>query len=190
MNLTAVGNENIILNGNPKKTYFKATYNKHTNFGLQRFRIDFEGSRVLNFTTPTIMDFKIPRYADLLMDTNIVINLPDIWSPIWEPNNLNDYTWSPYDFKWIENLGTQIIQEIEITCGANTLQKYSGQYLDAMVKRDFSKQKLELFNTMSGNIPALNDPFISEKNFSKANLSATLELNSGSPPSIFFSSWY
>ena len=27
-----------------------------------------------------------------------------------------------------------------------------------MVKRDFSKQKLDLFNTMSGNIPALNDP--------------------------------
>ena len=47
MNLTAVGTENIILNGNPKKTYFKATYNKHTNFGLQRFRIDFEGNRVL-----------------------------------------------------------------------------------------------------------------------------------------------
>ena len=51
MNLTAIGNENIILNGNPKKTYFKATYNKHTNFGLQRFRIDYKGSRILNYNT-------------------------------------------------------------------------------------------------------------------------------------------
>ena len=71
MNLVGIGNENIIINGNPKKTYFKATYNKHTNFGLQRFRIDFEGARVLNFTTPTVLEFKIPRYAELLHDTYI-----------------------------------------------------------------------------------------------------------------------
>ena len=37
LNLTAYGNENIILNGNPKKTFFRATYNKYTNFCLQRF---------------------------------------------------------------------------------------------------------------------------------------------------------
>ena len=61
MNLTAQGNENIILNGNPKKTFFKATYNKYTNFGMQKFRIDFEGNRILNYNTPTILDFKIHR---------------------------------------------------------------------------------------------------------------------------------
>ena len=33
MNLTTYGKENLILNGNPKKTYFKATYTKCTNFG-------------------------------------------------------------------------------------------------------------------------------------------------------------
>ena len=48
MNISAYGNENIILNGNPKKTFFKATYNKHTNFGLQRFRVNYKGTRTLN----------------------------------------------------------------------------------------------------------------------------------------------
>ena len=48
MNLIAYGNENLIFNGNPKKTYFKSTYNKYTNFGLQRFRIDFKGTKNLN----------------------------------------------------------------------------------------------------------------------------------------------
>ena len=42
LNLTSYGNENVILNGNPKKTFFKAVYKKHTNFGLQRFRIDYK----------------------------------------------------------------------------------------------------------------------------------------------------
>ena len=158
LNIISVGKANIILTGNPTKTFFKVAYSKYTNFGLQKFRLDFDGLRELRLTESSKYTFKMKRYADLLMDTCLVINLPDIWSPIWEPNNLNDYKWSPYDFKWIENLGTQIIQDIEITCGSSTLQKYSGQYLDAMIKRDFSKQKLDLFNTMSGNIPALNDP--------------------------------
>ena len=36
MTLISRGTENVILNGNPKKTFFKATYNKYTNFGMQR----------------------------------------------------------------------------------------------------------------------------------------------------------
>ena len=43
LNLIAVGNQNVILNGNPTKTFFKSTYSKYTNFGLQKFRIDFIG---------------------------------------------------------------------------------------------------------------------------------------------------
>ena len=39
LNIAAYGAENLILTGNPKKTFFNATYKKYTNFGLQRFRI-------------------------------------------------------------------------------------------------------------------------------------------------------
>ncbi len=158
LNIISVGNVNLILTGNPTKTFFKATYSKYTNFGLQKFRLDFEGLRELRLSESSKYTFKIKRYADLLMDTYLVVNLPDIWSPIWDRGSNIEQRWSPYDFKWIENIGSQIIQEIEITCGSSTLQKYSGQYLNAMVKRDFSKQKLDLFNAMSGNVPALNDP--------------------------------
>ena len=31
MNLVATGQQNIILNGNPSKTYWKAAYKKYTN---------------------------------------------------------------------------------------------------------------------------------------------------------------
>ena len=158
LNIVSVGKANVILTGNPSKTFFKVTYSKYTNFGLQKFRLDFDGLRELRLTEPSKYTFKIKRYADLLMDTYLVINLPDIWSPIWGPSAQTGNAWSPYDFKWIDNLGSQLIQDIEIVCGANTLQKYSGQYLNAMVKRDFNTQKLELFDAMTGNVPALNDP--------------------------------
>ena len=42
LNLVSLGNQNIILNGNPSKTMFKCKYAKYTNFGLQKFRIDFD----------------------------------------------------------------------------------------------------------------------------------------------------
>ena len=87
LNLVAKGNQNILIHGNPTKTFFKSTYSKHTNFGLQKFRIDYEGQRSLQLNSETEIKFKVPRYGDLLMDIYLVIDLPDIWSPIYHPNS-------------------------------------------------------------------------------------------------------
>ena len=166
MSLVSEGQSNILLNGNPSKSFFKSSYLKYTNFGLQKFRVDFEGSKTLQLAEDSFFTFKIPRYADLLMDCYLSVELPNIWSPIMPPtltvdsNNLynNGGQWVPYEFKWIENLGSKMIRKIEITCGNQTLQEFSGDYLTAMVQRDFSTDKKALFDKMIGNVPELNDP--------------------------------
>jgi hypothetical protein len=166
MNLVAYGNQNIVLNGNPSKTLFKCTYSKYTNFGLQKFRTDFDGVRTLNLTDTTLLDFKILRYADLLMDTYLVVTLPDIWSPILPPNQNNigprgAPTWRPYEFKWIKNVGSQMINKVSFMVGSQIIQEFSGQYLTNLVERDFSETKKKAYYNMTGNIPELNDPAIS-----------------------------
>uniref|UniRef100_A0A6C0LPP4 Major capsid protein N-terminal domain-containing protein n=1 Tax=viral metagenome TaxID=1070528 RepID=A0A6C0LPP4_9ZZZZ len=184
LNIISVGNNNIILTGNPSKTFFKVTYSKYSNFGLQKFRIDYDGLRDLRLTEPSTFTFKIPRYAELLMDTYLVVTIPDIWSPLQHPTVETDDRWVAYDFRWIKNLGTHMIKEITITCGSLTLQKYSGEYLAAMVERDFSAEKKDLFNKMSGNVAELNDP---ANNFGRSNTypSAYYTNNTaGSEPSI------
>ena len=172
MTLAAIGAENIILNGNPKKTFFKAKYNKYTNFGMQRFRIDFKGLRQLKIHEQTDMKFIIPRYADLLHDTYVVVNLPNIYSSVYWPStstkgstyDKRDYSetfefrGAGYEFKWIENIGAQMIQRITITGGGQILAQYSGEFLECLKERDYSKTKKELWNKMTGNIPELNDP--------------------------------
>lgn len=159
MNLVSVGQQNIVLNGNPSKTFFKSTYSHYTNFGLQKFRVDFEGSKTLRLSEESTFTFKIPRYADLLMDCYLSVALPSIWSPIIPPQqDAPNPEWVPYEFKWIENLGAKMISKISITCGNYTLQEYSGDYLLAAVQRDFSTDKKELFDIMSGNTKELNDP--------------------------------
>ena len=159
MNLTAQGNENIILNGNPKKTFFKATYNKFTNFGMQKFRIDFEGNRILNYNSPTVLDFKIPRYADLLYETYICVTLPDIYSPIkYNDTSIDGNQLLPYEFKWIQEIGSYMIREIEIHSGGVSLARYSGEYLSCLKERDFSSEKKKLWDKMTGNVPELHSP--------------------------------
>jgi hypothetical protein len=162
LNLVSQGQQNIILNGNPSKTFFKTTYAKYTNFGLQKFRVDFDGSRTLRLVEESTFTFKIPRYADLLMDCYISVDLPSIWSPIFPPQqnvgpNENP-DWVPYEFQWIDNIGAQMIKNVTITCGNQTLQEFSGAYLLSMVQRDFSSAKIELFNRMIGNVVELTDP--------------------------------
>jgi hypothetical protein len=154
LNLIALGNQNIILTGNPTKSFFKSTYSKYTNFGLQKFRIDQIGQTELDITKTSKFSFKILRYGDLLMDMYLVIKLPKIWSPVLNYNN----EYRPYEFKWIKNIGCQIIKEVNITIDGTTIQKYSGHYLQNIVERDFDAHKKAIFDKMTGNISELNDP--------------------------------
>jgi hypothetical protein len=154
LNLIALGNQNIILTGNPTKSFFKSTYSKYTNFGLQKFRIDQVGQTELDITKITKFSFKILRYGDLLMDMYLVIKLPKIWSPVLKYNN----EYRPYEFKWIKNIGCQIIKEVNITIDGTTIQKFSGHYLQNIVERDFDAHKKAIFDKMTGNISELNDP--------------------------------
>lgn len=193
MNLVSQGQQNIILNGNPSKTFFKSAYAQYTNFGLQKFRVDFEGAKTLRLTDESSFTFKIPRYADLLMDTYLSIALPNIWSPIFPPipsstvgpnEPTTNGRWAPYEFRWIENLGAKMISKISITCGNYTLQEYSGDYLLAAVQRDFSGNKKGLFDKMIGNTPELNDPGNSGSRVNSYPNAYYTESPAGAEPSI------
>ena len=184
MQLASEGQQNIILNGNPSKTFFKTTYSKYTNFGLQKFRVDFDGSRTLRLTEESNFTFKIPRYADLLMDCYLSVELPNIWSPIVPPVDENNQNWVPYEFKWIEYIGAQMISKITITCGNQTIQEYSGSYLLNSVLRDFSQSKKELFYQMIGHVPELFNPANSGSRVNSYPNSYYTTDNNGAEPSI------
>ena len=184
LNIISEGNNNVILTGSPTKTFFNVKYSKYTNFGLQKFRLDYDGSRDLRLSEDSTFKFKIKRYAELLMDTYLVITLPDIWSPIYHPNSKTGNKWSAYDFRWIRNIGTNIIKEVLITCGSQTLQKYSGNYIETMVERDFNNAKKELFNHMTGNVEELFDPASALGRSNAYPSSFYTENTIGSEPSI------
>ena len=174
LNLISEGTVNSILTGNPKKTFFSTTYSKYTNFGMQKIRLDYEGLRTLRMSEDSVFTFNVPRHADLLMDTYFVVTLPNIWSPIREffpplSTDISDAidisqvdpitrNFWPFEFKWIENLGSQMIRSVRYSIGGTIIQEFTGQYLYNMVQRDFPKAKRELFDEMTGHTKELNDP--------------------------------
>lgn len=160
LNLVSHGQESIFLFGNPKKTFFKATYKQITNFGMQKFRIDYEGSRNLRVNEESKMIFKIPRYAELLKNSFVVVNIPDIWSPLYfnPDGNGGAGEWVETGFKWVEELGTTLIKDVEISSGGQILARYNGEYFSCVHQRDSSTEKKELWDRMTGNIKELFDP--------------------------------
>jgi len=156
LSIKAYGQQNIIIYGNPKKSYFRSTFKTITNFGMQKFRIDYEGQRGLSLNSDTTMDFKIPRYADLLGKTYVVITIPNIWSTLYF--NTTSQEWTGYEFKWIEQLGSNLIKEMEITINGQIMAKYSGEYFANVIERDENKEKKTLWNLMTGNTVDFNDP--------------------------------
>ena len=175
LNLVATGELNVILNGNPQKTFFKTTYAKYKNFGLQRFNIPFRDLNGISFFNDSKFRFRIPYNGDLLTDTFFSLYIPDIYSPIYTipipryaegPNqgqpinpDLSGLIYcQPYEFKWIENLGVQTIKQVTYYIDGRPIQQYSGQYLYCKAQRDLSKDKLDLFNRMIGNTTDFTDP--------------------------------
>lgn len=93
--------------------------------------------------------FRVPRYADLLMDTFVAVTLPNIWSPVLNEKEQDNHI--PYEFKWVDNIGAQLIRRIKVTVGGQLIQEFTGQYLLNMVNRDFSEEKKKVFNELIGN---------------------------------------
>jgi len=158
LNLVAYGNLNLILNGNPSKTFFKTTYSKYTNFGLQKFRMSYHGAKQLSINEDSTFSFTIDNIGDLFLDSYFVVQLPNIYSPILTLEVSPQDRLAPYEFKWIENIGVQMIRSVKFMIDGQIIQEFTGQYLYNMVQRDFSEEKKKLFSQMIGNVPELNDP--------------------------------
>ncbi len=164
LNIISFGNQNIILSGNPNTTMFKSVFLKYTNFGLQKLRLDYDGQKNLNLDNDLELSFKIKRYSDLLLDTYLVFNLPDIWSPILPPEDYQD-CWKPYHFRWIKHIGANIIKKASLIINGQTIQSFTGDYLKTIVSRDFPSAKREKFYKMIGHEEELYSP---EKAFNRS----------------------
>jgi hypothetical protein len=165
--LVGVGAQNELVNGNPSMTHFRAVYRRHTNFAMESIRMTFTSTN-LQFaqTTTRKISCRIDRYAQILLDTYLVVTLPDIWSPL---THLADGVNPPagydqrsnslgYEFQWIKNIGYNLIDHIEITANGQVLQTMTGEWMKMYSYLTHDTNKRKIVDQMVGNVPELYDP--------------------------------
>jgi len=158
MQLTGFGAQNVFVNGNPSMSYFMKMYKRSTNFAMEHFRLD-----VRNVTDTTIPQaglktfrFKVPRYADLLHDCYVCVDLPDIWSPISMYNQFGEGI--PYEFQWIRNIGYNLISEASVLFNGTPIVTMTGEWMKILsyLRKDATKR--EILDRMVGNTEDVYDP--------------------------------
>ena len=155
-------------------THFRAVYRRHTNFAMESIRMGFTASNLEFSSTGTrTLSCRVDRYAQLLHDTYLVLTLPDIWSPLKYlgegktlpsgygagsssglsiPNSLG------YEFQWIDNIGYNMIDRVDLTMNGQVIQTLSGEWLKLYSYMTHDRNKRLVVDQMVGNVPELNDP--------------------------------
>ena len=114
MQLVAYGAQDVYLTGNPQITFFKVVYRRHTNFSMESIQQVFNGTAALgNRVSSTVsrngdlvgrMYLQVDNFAVALLGGNHIDLCP--------------------------NLGTALINEVEVEIGGQSIDKHSGQFLE------------------------------------------------------------
>lgn len=166
LQLNAYGAQNQYLNGNPQMTFFKVVYRRYTNFSSEYIKQDATGPNTLSDDVPTQLYCKIDRNGDLIQQIYFVFDLPDIYSAYdWESSQElirdgRNPELSIYKFSWVENLGTTIINWVNISIGGQEIDKQYGEWMNVWAELNLDNSVLDGYNEMIGNIPELFSPEI------------------------------
>ena len=90
------------------------------------------------------------RNGDLLSNIYFVFNLPDIYSPYDPVSNTS------YKFRWIKNIGTNIINSVQLVIGGSEIDKQYGEWLEVWNELTIPEEKLDGYNKMIGNVTGIN----------------------------------
>jgi hypothetical protein len=164
--LVGTGAQNELVNGNPSMTHFRAVYRRHTNFAMEQVRLTMTASNLeFALSTTKTLSCKVERIANLIHDCYLVVNLPDIWSPLKYTGGLITAPgYDPrsnsmgYEFQWIKNIGYNLIDSVELTMNGQVIQRMSGEWMKLYSYLTHDANKRLVIDQMVGNVPALYDP--------------------------------
>ena len=127
--------------GNPEITFFKTVFKRHTNFALESFNIPFKNETTLYNDSNKKLKCDIPSFGDLLGKVFLRLSVPPM------------KTTDEYKFKFIDNFGLAIIEEIELKINGVLIEKLDSKILYTLYKLHHSdEQQKQFLNIINGNI--------------------------------------
>ena len=119
--LISKGQQDLFLTGNPKITFWKMVYRRHTQFAIESIRNNFNIKPVFGETIVS----EIKRSGDLLNKMYFVVTLPPlVTSEIFKENPDSAYhpnnatvlpgAMSYTEAAWTEHIGNALIEEVKL----------------------------------------------------------------------------
>lgn len=145
LQLSAYGAQDFYLTGNPQISFFKTVYRRYTNFAMEFYTINPENNIGLSENLTVNYIFDIKRNGDMISDVYFVFTLPDIYSDI------------NTQFKWVKNIGFNIIEKVSIYIGGSVIDEHYGEWFN--IWNELSDQKKDdNFDYLTGNSKDMYDP--------------------------------
>ena len=134
--LSAYGEHDKFLTGNPQITYFMSIYKRYTNFSIESIEQLFTGNIDYGqqiYCTPSII-------GDLLSDITLQLKLPSL-----KKDEINNFYIS-----WVNSIGNAIINYIDIEIGNQLIDRHYGQWLEIWHELILPDHKKKAYNKMVG----------------------------------------
>lgn len=139
--LIAYGAQNQFINGNPRMSFFKRVFRAHTHFSMESFTLQFSNEAQLTVGKSTIVSCKIRRFGDMLYNTYVIIELPDVDTSL---------SGNEYYFKWIENIGELIVEEYWVSIGGSVVERRTGEFQHIWNELSISDTKRSGYQRLNG----------------------------------------
>mgnify|MGYP004463987201 FL=1 len=150
LQLVSTGNEGMVFVGNPKVSFFKRTFLRHTNFSIERLELYNSGTSQLKRNSENVYDFFLdPQRGDLLYYLAFNISLPAIYA---------EYG---HQFRWIENLGDSIITDAKLTINGTLIEHLKEPFFHVSNTLNLENNSKTIYDHLVQNLPSVNNPEIS-----------------------------
>lgn len=136
--LVAYGAQDVYLTGNPQITYFKVTYQRHTNFAQECIEQTFSGTVAPGKRSTCI----ISRSGDLIGPMHLEVALPALSNSVSLTVSYCSITTNPdsagaashatglkrYNYCWVPWVGYRLLQSVQLEIGGQRIDKHYSKY--------------------------------------------------------------
>ena len=137
--LAAYGSQDVYLTTQPQITFFKAVYQRCTNFAMESIIQLIDGN--INFGgNITVV---VARNGDLLGSIVMQVGLPNPSQFIVNPTD--------YDYVgWIQGIGNYLIKYVSVEIGAQQIDEQYGQWMDIWSELSLNESQTKGYGNMIG----------------------------------------
>ena len=115
--LISKGEQDKILINNPQMSFFNSVYNRHTNFSIECLQVNNNDDYSINEKT---INYKIPRYGDLLYKCHLEIDVPGQIPDVILPNYI----------QYSNNTAHSYMKQIDVEIGEKCIDRQYGKFYD------------------------------------------------------------